>query len=110
MRRTWRVLARTSLGMEALFIIYDELFEPHIRTIIERGMVVARYTRIDNVIGARMVHLQEASKYLADRRNRMIVAVADAATITQIVADLRALREREGHGLRAFSMPVSQVV
>ncbi len=96
--------------METLFIIYDELFEPHIRAIIERGMVVPRYTRIDNVTGARMVHLQEAARYLTDRRNRMIVAVAEEPTIAQMVADLRALRAREGHGLRAFSVPVNHVV
>jgi hypothetical protein len=96
--------------METLFIIYDEHFEPHIRAIIEAGMVVPRYTRIDSVIGARMVQLREEASYLADRRNRLIMAIAEEQVIGRIVADLRELREREGHGLRAFVVPVNQVV
>ena len=93
--------------METLFIIYDEHFEAQVRAIIERGMGVARYTRIDNVVGARMVQPQGPTSYLADRRNRMILAVAEGPTIAQLVGELRA---REGHGLRAFVVPVSQVV
>ena len=96
--------------METLFIIYDELFEAQVRGIIERGMVVPRYSRIDSVIGARMVQVQETASYHTDRRNRMIIAIAEAATIAHLVAELRALREREGHGLRAFVVPASQVV
>lgn len=96
--------------METLFIIYDEHFEAHIRAIIESDMVVPRYTRIDNVIGARMVQLQEETGYLADRRNRMIMVIAEEQVVGKIVNNLRELREREGHGLRAFVVPVSQVV
>ena len=96
--------------METLFIIYDELFDEEVRAIIERGMVIPRYSRIDNVIGARTVEMQHQSSYLDDRRNRMIVAIGEPAVIAQIVAELRALRDREGHGLRAFVVPVLEVV
>jgi len=96
--------------METLFIVYDVLFERRIRDIIERGMVIPRYTRIDGVIGARSVEMETETSYVADRENRMIVAIAEPATIARLVADLRALRAKEGHGLRAFVVPAITVI
>jgi hypothetical protein len=96
-------------AMETLFLIYDETFEPEISGIIERGMIVSRYTRVDNVVGARMVE-REAIGYLADRRNRLIIIVADPATIAKLVDDLRDLRTRKGHGLRAFVVKAETVI
>ncbi len=96
--------------METLFIIYDELFESQIRDIIERGMVIPRYTRIDGVIGARAAEMEAATSYVADRHNRMIVAIAESPTIGAIVQELQALRAREGHGLRAFVVPAVTVI
>jgi len=97
--------------METLFLIYDEAFQPEVSAIIERKMVVPRYTRVDNVIGARVAAAQEAGTgYLTDRRNRMIVAIAESATIGLLVSDLQALRRRKEHGLRAFVVPVSAVI
>jgi len=96
--------------METLFLIYDELFEDQVRAIIEQGMVIPRYTRIDSVIGARSVVQEFETGYRADRHNRMIVAVAESETIYLIVEQLRALRHREGHGLRAFVVPVREVI
>jgi hypothetical protein len=95
--------------METLFLIYDETFEPEIGGIIQGGMIVARYTRIDDVVGARMVQAQ-ATGYLADRRNRLIIIVADPATIAKLVNDLRELRARKGHGLRAFVVKAETVI
>ena len=95
--------------METLFLIYDESFEPEISGIIERGMVVSRYTRVDNVVGARMVE-REAAGYVADRRNRLIIIVADPPTIAKLVGALRELRARRGHGLRAFVMKAETVI
>ncbi len=96
--------------METLFIIYDVLFESHIREIIERGMVIPRYTRIDEVIGARAAELEAVTSYVADRHNRMIIAVAEAPTIAAMVRELQELRAREGHGLRAFVVPATTVI
>jgi hypothetical protein len=95
--------------METLFLIYDESFEAEISGIIERGMIVSRYTRVDNVVGARMVE-REAIGYLADRRNRLIIIVADPPTIAKLVNDLRELRTRKGHGLRAFVVKAETVI
>lgn len=96
--------------METLFVIYDVQFEAEIAAIIERDMVISRYSRLDNVVGARMAAQEARSGYLSDRRNRMIIAVAEPETVARIVEGLRALRARMGHGLRAFVVPVNQVI
>ena len=99
--------------MRALFLIYDESFQAEISAIIERDMVVPRYSRVDNVIGARMAEREARESegpYLADRRNHMIILVAEELTISRITEQLRALRRRKGHGLRAFVVPVGEVV
>jgi len=96
--------------MQTLFVIYDEGMEADITAIIEQGMVVPRYTRIDNVIGARMAEREAATGYVADRRNRMIVAVAEEPVIAQIAKGMRALRRRRKHGLRAFVVGLKEVI
>jgi hypothetical protein len=53
---------------------------------------------------------REAIGYLADRRNRLIIIVADPATIAKLVDDLRDLRTRKGHGLRAFVVKAETVI
>jgi hypothetical protein len=66
--------------MQALYLIYDESLHAESTTVVERDLVVPRYTRIDHVIGARM---------------------AD---------ELRALRSRRGRGLRGFVVPVTSSI
>ena len=95
--------------METLFLIYDESFESEISGIIERGMIISRYTRVDNVVGARMVE-REATGFLADRRNRLIIVIAEPPTMARLVDDLRELRTRKGHGLRAFVVKAETVI
>ena len=95
--------------METLFLIYDETFEPEINGIIERGMIVSRYTRVDNVVGARMAE-REATGFLADRRNRLILVIAEPPTIARLVDDLRSLRARKNRGLRAFVFKAESVI
>ena len=96
--------------METLFLIYDEAFQEEITAIFEREMVVARYSRVDGVIGARMVEQEARSGYLTDRRNRMIMVVAEPLMIARLVRDLRDLQVRQGHGLRALVVPSTQVI
>ena len=62
-------------------------------------MAVTRYTKIEGVVGARMDALAE-SDYATDRRNNVILVVADEQTMELIVRELRALREQIGHGMR----------
>jgi len=99
-----------SPNMETLFVIYHESLESETTAIFQRHMVVARYTRIDNVIGARMAEREQETGRSSERRNRIILLVADSPTIKRILADLEALRDREGHGLRAFVLPVTRVI
>ena len=96
--------------METLFLIYDEAFEAEISSVIARDMVVARYTRIDDVIGARMAEQEEQTGYHTDRRNHIILVIAEPATIARVVDSLRALRARKGHGLRAFVVKAQTVI
>ena len=96
--------------MEVLFVIYEESFEDEISALAERAMVVPRYSRIDNVIGARMAEQEQETGYLTDRRNQMILVIAEPATIARLADDLRAMRQRKGHGLRAFVMPAAAVI
>ena len=96
--------------MKTLFVIYDEDLEDKVSAIMQRGMVLARYSRLDDVKGARMVEIERRTGYALDRRNRLLLAVADEEIIAGIVTELRRLREREGHGLRAFVVPVEDVV
>jgi hypothetical protein len=102
--------ATKSTRMETLVVIYDEAFQAEISAVVERGMVVPRYTRIDDVIGARMAEREAQSGYLADRRNRIILVVAEPPTIARMLSDLRALRNQKRRGIRAFVVPVSEVV
>ncbi len=96
--------------METLFLIYHESFEADVSAIVGRHMVVSRYTRIDDVIGARMVEREEDTAQRSERQNRIILIVAEPSTIAGMLDELKALREREGHGLRAFVVPVSRVI
>ncbi len=95
--------------MQTLFIIYHEDLEAQVRAIVHRGMVVARYTRLDDVVGARMVEMEEQTGYMTDRRNRIIMLMANKEVVEKIVADLQEVRKREGHGLRGFVVDASVV-
>jgi hypothetical protein len=96
--------------MEVLFVIYDESFEDEISALVEQVMVVARYSRIDNVIGARMAEHEQETGYLTDRRNQMILIIAEPAAIARLLDDFRALRRQKGRGLRAFVVPAAAVI
>ncbi len=96
--------------METLFLIYDETLETEISRIIQRDMIVSRYTRVDNVVGARMAEQEAATDFVTDRRNRLIILISEPQTIAKLVADLRALQTKEGHGLRAFVVKAETVL
>jgi hypothetical protein len=57
-----------------------------------------------------MVEQEARSGYLTDRRNYMIIVVAEPPTIARLVRDLRDLQARKGHGLRAFVVPTTVVI
>ncbi|HOJ21102.1 MAG TPA: hypothetical protein PLU39_10325 [Armatimonadota bacterium] len=85
--------------MKLLTLVYDADLEDQITSVFQRSMAVTRYTKIEGVVGARMDALAE-SDYATDRRNNMVLVVADEETMELIVRELRALRDQVGHGMR----------
>ncbi|HEX2951116.1 MAG TPA: hypothetical protein VHV83_16350, partial [Armatimonadota bacterium] len=61
--------------MRALTLIYHEDFEAEITGIVQEKMLVARYTKIRDVIGARTDIMQEAD-YAPNGQNNMLIIVA----------------------------------
>ncbi|OPZ84498.1 MAG: hypothetical protein BWY76_01816 [bacterium ADurb.Bin429] len=95
--------------MRSLVLIYHEDFEDAINGIIQRGMGVARYTKIRNVVGARVETMQDID-YQPESRNHMLILVADCDTVHGIARELKALRESRGHGVRGYITPVEEVI
>lgn len=95
--------------MKLLTLVYDEALEDQITPVFERSMAVTRYSKIEGVVGARMDALAE-SDYATDRRNNLILVVADEETMDLILRDLRALRDQVGHGLRGVVTNADSVI
>jgi hypothetical protein len=95
--------------MRSLVLIYHEDFEDAINGIIQRGMGVARYTKIRNVIGARVDTFHDID-YQPESRNHMLILVADCETVHKIAHELKALRESKGHGVRGYITQVEEVI
>jgi hypothetical protein len=95
--------------MKTLFIIYHEDLEEQVCGILQRGMFITRYTRVDDVVGAHMIEVEKMTGHMAERRNRLILVMGEEKTIADIVAELQVLRNKEGHGLRGFVVDALQV-
>ena len=96
--------------MKTLFLIYDEELEAEVNGLIQRDMVVARYSRIDNVVGARMAEIEAETGYRMDRRNRLILIISEDEVIARLTRELQKMRRRKKHGLRGFVVPVEAVI
>ncbi|MHB9130757.1 MAG: hypothetical protein ACYDBB_06665 [Armatimonadota bacterium] len=95
--------------MCVLTLIYHEDFEQHINRIIQREMLVARYTKIREVVGARTDTLEE-SDYEPSGSNHMLMLVAEHTVIQLLSQQLKELRQTEGHGLRGYITPVIDMI
>lgn len=95
--------------MRALTLIYHEDFEPEITAIIRDKMMVARYTKVRDVIGARTDNLHSAD-IAPMGRNHMLIIVASEDVVHDVAQDLRALRQAKGHGLRGYITPVEGLI
>jgi hypothetical protein len=75
-------------------------------------MILPRYTRLENVQGARLIQLEKQTDadYQTAPRNNMIFAVASDDVIERLVKDLQALRARLQHGLRGWVTNVADVI
>jgi len=96
--------------VKTLFLIYHDTLEPEISALVQRDMVIPRYTRIDDVVGARIAERERETGYTTERRSRLMVLVAEDSVIDKLVRNLRALRRRHGHGLRGFVVPTENVI
>jgi hypothetical protein len=91
-------------AMRSLVLIYHEDFEADITGIVQRGMGVARYTKVHNVTGARVDTFHDVD-YQPESRNHMLIIVADCTTVQSLAAALRDLRAVKGHGVRGYITP-----
>ena len=95
--------------MKLLILIHEEALDDQVTPVFRRHMAVTRYSKIEGVVGARMDALAETD-FETDRRNNMVLAIADDDTISGIVADIRALRDRVGQGLRGAVIDAQTVI
>lgn len=104
-------LARGESGtpMRALTLIYHEDFESEITGIIQQKMLVARYTRVRDVVGARTDIMQDID-YQPAGSNHLLLIVATLDTITELAQALRELRQKIGHGLRGYITTVEGLI
>ena len=98
--------------MKVLTLIYDVTYEDQITGILHRGMILPRYTRLENVQGGRLVELEKRADadYELLPRNNMIIAIASDDVIARLVKDLQVLRARLKHGLRGYVTDVVDVI
>ena len=95
--------------MRSLTLIYHEIFEDDIARIVQQQMGVARYTKIRDVVGARLDTMTETD-YAPTHHNHLLILVADCGTVQAIAAALKDLREKKGHGLRGYISPVEDII
>ena len=98
--------------MKVLTLIYDSTYEDQVTAILHRDMILPRYTRLENVQGARVLELERRTDadYEHLPKNHMIVAIAGDDVIARLVRDFQALRARLKHGLRGYVTDVVDVV
>lgn len=95
--------------MRALTLIYHEDFEPEITGIIQRKMLVARYTKVRDVQGARADIMQDTD-FTPHGQNNMLIIVATQQVVLELAESLRELRLIRGHGLRGYITPVEGLI
>ncbi len=96
--------------MKVLHLIYDVEVEPMIQGILHRGMVIPRYTRFNDVTGARAIALEEQTDYTTEPKNRMVLVIAPAPVMDQLVIQLKQLRARLKHGIRGYVSSAEQII
>lgn len=95
--------------MSALHLIYHDDLEAKITGIIQTNMLIARYTKIRDVVGARSDMLDEAN-YSAHGQNNMLIIVASQKEILMLAEEFRKFRKSAGHGLRGYILPVEGLI
>ena len=95
--------------MKLLMVVYHEELERQVMKIVSEELPVPRFTQLDSVIGAGSLNWQQDAQACTLKRNRLVIIVQDDQMIKDLMGRFRELRESAG-GLRAFVMPVEEVV
>ena len=96
--------------MKVLHLIYDVEFEPMVHAVLHRGMAIPRYTRLNDITGARVIELEHHADYKMDLKNRMVVVIAPALIIDKLVHEFKELRARLKHGIRGYVTSAEQII
>lgn len=96
--------------MKVLHLIYDMELEPMIHGILHRGMVIPRYTRLNDITGARAIELEHHADYEMEARNRMVIVIAPGPIMDRLVVELKELRARLKHGIRGYVTSAEQFI
>lgn len=96
-------------AMCALTLIYHADYEVAITSLLQEHMVVARYTKVRDVVGARAEALG-VDDFDPDGGYHMIIVLAERVIIHTLAGVLRDLRASRGHGLRGYVSPVEDVI
>jgi len=99
----------TSTEMCALTLVYYLEYEMTIHNLIQQVMVVPRYTKIADVVGARVNSLGDDEDAQVPGYHMMII-FAEREAIYQLAEALRELRRKKGHGLRGYITPVETII
>ena len=78
--------------------------------LLHREVKVPAYARLDNVLGARAVERQGRRTYRVDDRNSLLIIICEDDVARRIMTGASALRNRLGHGLRAYIAQAEQIV
>jgi len=98
--------------MKVLTLIYEATHEDQITAVLHRGMILPRYTRLENVQGGRLLELEKQTDAVYEHapKNNMIIAIASDDVIARLVKEFQALRATLRHGLRGYVTDIVDVV
>ena len=95
--------------MCALTLIYYQEFELIVHSLIQQHMGVPRYTKISDVVGARLYTMGDSDETPSPTYH-MLTLFAEREVIYKLADELRELRRRKGHGLRGYITPVEAII
>ena len=98
----------TGTQMYTLTLVYYQEYEMNIHSLIQQAMVVPRYTKIADVVGARIHSMGDDED--APPNYHMMIVCAESEVIHNLADKLRELRNKKGNGLRGYITPVEAII
>jgi hypothetical protein len=96
--------------MKLIIVVYHEQYDSRVKKIVNEELPIPRYTQLDNVTGAGSLSPVEIYRTPGLKQNRMLLIVQADDMIGDIMARFKQLHDELGHGLRAFVLPMEEVV